>query len=108
MCAKAEWEKWKSCRVFWLGGGGRIEALRQVVGVHPTRLGGGPPLERQDLEAPGDLWQGKTKVDREALPDLLVAYGLANPDPVRAVLPPDVPPMEPDLRIEMAPDQYTK
>ena len=95
---------WRECRTFLIGGGSLVHELRRELPVYPFDKT--VRFRVQDLEAPPDLrTMDLNPVDREALPFVLVAYGLSQlglaipevntPDEVEAL---------PPMRIRQLPD----
>jgi len=71
-----ELRSWDNHRIFVIGGGSLVPALRKAVCLHPLRQS---RLEIQQLEHADDLQMPNgSKIPREDLPFLTVAYGLSN------------------------------
>jgi hypothetical protein len=92
----AEQRAWhERAKVFLLGGGSLVEEARGR--VTPMPFNGARRLPVVNLESPPDLWLKGASVPREALPFVLVAYGLsvlAPPIPM-VETPDEIPPMRP-------------
>ena len=72
----AELTAWRSHRVFVIGGGSLVSSLVETNRVHP---GFHTALELAVLESPADLGHiNNTKVSKNELPFVFVAYGLSN------------------------------
>ena len=72
----AELSAWRTHRVFVIGGGSLVSILVETNRVHP---GLRTPLELALLESPTDLGHiDNTKVSKNELPFVAVAYGLSN------------------------------
>jgi len=89
----AELSAWRDHQVFVIGGGSLVSSLVETARVHP---GTRQPLQRAVLEQPADLLRAdNTKIAKNDLPFVTVAYGLSNiglsiPE---AFTPDQIPPM---------------
>ena len=107
----AELTAWRTHKVFVIGGGSLVSTLAEANRIHP---GSRTPLELALLESPADLAHiNNTKVSKNELPFVAVAYGLSNiglsiPE---AFTPDQIPPLpdksEPRLRLDRD-DMYAK
>lgn len=107
----AELSAWRNHKVFVIGGGSLVSALVKANRIHP---GLRTPLELALLESPADLVHiNSTKVSKNELPFVAVAYGLSNiglsiPE---ALTPDQIPPLPdqngPRLRLDRD-DMYGK
>ena len=107
----AELSAWRNHKVFVIGGGSLVSALVEANRIHP---GLRRPLELALLESPADLVHiNSTKVSKNELPFVAVAYGLSNiglsiPE---ALTPDQIPPLpdqnDPRLRLDRD-DMYGK
>jgi hypothetical protein len=107
----AELSAWRTHRVFVIGGGSLVSTLVETNRVHP---GLRTPLELALLDSPADLAHiNKTKVSKNELPFVAVAYGLSNiglsiPE---AFTPDQIPPLpdKNELRLRLdRDDMYAK
>lgn len=72
-----ELKAWRDAKVFVIGGGSLVSAVRREASRYP--MDSVRSLTAVDIECPPDLeLEGARPVPREALPFVLVAYGLSN------------------------------
>jgi hypothetical protein len=97
----AELKAWNNHKVFVIGGGSLVSKLVERVTVHP---GLNEPLQLAVLEPPADLMRAdNTKVAKNELPFVAVAYGLSNIGlSIPEVLTPEQIAPLPDMRKERA------
>jgi len=94
---QTERERWKQHKIFFLGGGSQIEAIRRPLTGSPIRGNENRNHDIASLDKPADLLMSdKRRVTVDLLPHIAVAYGLSNlADEIpKAESPGEVPPMQ--------------